>query len=132
MMSFKRRNKMMTIKDTVVTQEREDGEKYTTTLGTMEEDAKKQAELLKQEKRKKEEKRCKRQLRKEKWQAWWKKWGPKILYALKIVGIIVALGVLLYHLFYIALFLFALAGAAGGGGGEHQDGQSNRARYWRN
>lgn len=37
-----------------LTQEREDGKRYVTTIGTWEEDAKKQAELLEQERKRRE------------------------------------------------------------------------------
>lgn len=136
----------MSILDKIeLTQEREDGKVYTTTASRMEEDAKIQAELLKQERKEKEEKRLKRQRRKEKWVAWWKTWGPVIWEVVKIIGIIVALGVLLYFLFWIALIGIGLAAVGGGmaeGGSEHQqranyynqlnrDRPSNNPKHWR-
>lgn len=56
----------------------------------------------------------KEQIRKAKRKAWWKKWGPFILKAIQIVAIIVAVGILLYYLFWIALIVIGLAAMGGG------------------
>ena len=82
----------MSIKDLEIIRTREDGKNYKTTLGTMEEDAKIQAEKL-QKKRARKAKRAK----------WWKKWKPTIIKSLKIIGILVILGILLYFLFWIVI-----------------------------
>ena len=80
----------MSIKDLEIIRTREDGKNYKTTLGTMEEDAKIQAEKL-QKKRARKAKRAK----------WWAKWKPTIIKSLKIIGILVILGILLYFLFWV-------------------------------
>lgn len=112
---------MSSIKDLIIVREREDGKEYTTTLGTMEEDAKKQAELLAQERAAKEEKRRKWQLRKEKFLAWWKKWWPTIWKVLQVVGILAILAAIIYVAFWIiigAIVLMAVGAGMSEGGSE--------------
>lgn len=59
-------------------------------------------------------KKDKKQIRKAKRKAWWKKWGPRIWKGIQIIAIIVAVGALLYFLFWIALIAIGLAAVGGG------------------
>lgn len=77
--------------------------------------------------------------------AWWEKWGPYVTKDIQIIGIIAAVGVLLYYLFWIALFGVALAAADAGmseGGSEgvaranhynqlRRDRPTNNPKYWK-
>lgn len=110
----------MSIKDLEIIRTREDGKNYKTTLGTMEEDAKIQAEKL-QKIRARKAKRAK----------WWKKWKPTIIKSLKIIGILVILGILLYFLFWVVVGGIVLA-AVGAGMSEGGRASQNRANYYNN
>lgn len=112
---------MSSIQDLELLGEREDGKTYRTTIGTREEDAKKQAELLAQERAAKEEKRRKWQLRKEKFLAWWKKWWPTIWKVLQVVGLLAIVAAIIYVAFWIiigAIVLMAVGAGMSEGGSE--------------
>lgn len=118
----------MSIKNMEIIRTREDGKAYKTTLGTMDEDAKIQAEKL-QKMRARKEKRAK----------WWKKWKPTIIKSLEIIGILAILGILLYFLFWIfvgAIILMAVGSGVSEAGREGQAraqyyNRRNRDWYWR-
>lgn len=108
----------MSIKDLELIRTREDGKEYKTTLGTMDEDAKIQAEKL-QKKRARKAKRAK----------WWKKWKPTIIKSLKIIGKLVILGILFYFLFWVFIGAIILMAA---GSGVREAGQDAKAQQARN
>lgn len=108
----------MSIKDLQLTQTREDGKKYNTTLGTREEDAQKQRELM-----------YKKQIRKAKWAKWRKKWTPRIIEGLKLLAIIAVVGVLLYFLFWIVIIGIGLMAVGAGMSEAGQEGQARAEHY---
>lgn len=111
----------MSIKDLELIRTREDGKEYKTTLGTMDEDARIQAEKLQKIRARK----AKRAARKAKLAKWWKKWKPTIIKSLKIIGKLVILGILFYFLFWVfigAIILMAV------GGGMSEAGKDAKAR----
>ena len=82
----------MSIKNLEIQRTREDGKTYTTTFGTMHEDAQKQREKMHA-----------KYMRKARRADMRKKWKPKVLKGLKILGKLTVVGVLLYFLFWVAV-----------------------------
>lgn len=83
---------------------RADGNTFKTALDRMEEDCEIQANIL-------SDKVERKRIRKAKWVAWWKKWVPQIWSGIQVLGIIAAVAILLYFLFWIALIAIGLAAA---------------------
>lgn len=124
----------MSLKDIQLTQKREDGKTYTTTVGTMEEDAKIHHQKMLDER-----------ARKIKWAKWRKKWIPRIVRTFEIIAILTLVGVVLYFavwLFIIGIVLMAAGSGMSEGGRESQarsqyynqlrhDRPTNNPKYWR-
>lgn len=109
---------LMSIKDLELQRTREDGKTYTTTLGTMHEDAQKQREKVHA-----------KQMRKARRAEMWEKWKPKVLKCLKILGKLAVVGVVLYFSFWIVVGGIALMAVGGGMSGGGRASQNSRNRY---
>lgn len=124
----------MSIKNLELQRTREDGKTYTTTIGTMHEDAQTQREKVHA-----------KHMRKARRADMRKKWMPKVLNGIKILGILAVVGVLLYFLFWVVVGGIVLAAVGAGmseGGAEAQsranyynqqryDRPTNNPKYWR-
>lgn len=108
----------MSIQDLKLTQTREDGKTYTTTIGTREEDARKQRELM-----------YAKQVRKAKWAKWRKKWMPRIITGIKILGIMAIAGYFLYLLFWVIVGGIVLMVVGAGMSEAGQEGQARAQHY---
>ena len=107
----------MSIKNLELQRTREDGKTYTTTLGTMHEDAQKQREKVHA-----------KYMRKARRADMLKKWKPKVLKGLKLLGKLAVIGVLLYFLFWIVVGGIVLM-AVGSGMSEGGRASQNRSSY---
>lgn len=105
------------IKDLEITGKREDGKLYKTTIGTQEEDAKIQAEKLER-----------KRLLKEKMKKWSKKWLPRLVKLIAIIGAIYLAYVFLYVLAII--FFGGVMLMAAGSGLKEAGEQSQRQRFY--
>lgn len=108
----------MSIKNLELQRTREDGKTYTTTIGTMHEDAQKQREKVHA-----------KHMRKARRADMRKKWMPKVLEGIKILGILAVVGVLLYYVFWIIVGGIVLM-AAGAGMSEGGREAQNRANHY--
>lgn len=108
----------MSIKNLELQRTREDGKTYTTTIGTMHEDAQSQREKV-----------HKKHMRKARRADMRKKWMPKVLNGIKILGILAVVGVLLYYLFWIIVGGIVLM-AVGAGMSEGGIASQNRSNYY--
>lgn len=115
----------MSIKDLELQRTREDGKTYTTTIGTMQEDAQTQREKV-----------HKKYMRKVRRAEMRKKWMPKVLNGIKILGTLAVVGVLLYFLFWVIIggIVLAAVGAGmseSGRASQNRSNHYNRQNYWR-
>lgn len=105
------------IKDLEITGKRKDGKLYKTTIGNQEEDAKIQAEKLERNR-----------LLKEKLKKWSKKWLPRLVKLIAIIGAIYLAYVFLYVLAII--FFGGVMLMAAGSGLKEAGEQSQRQRFY--
>lgn len=106
------------IKDLGITRKRSDGKTYHTTVGNEKKDAKIQEEKLKKER-----------MRKEKFKLISKKWFPRIINLIAIIGALYLAYIVLYALFYIVIGIILLIAVGSGVQDAGRQGQRETNYY---